>query len=167
MRSEKSVILQLSQIESSMTSYSLIVNDLPRQIEADETTPLLYVLRNKLGIFSPRYGCGSEQCGACVVLKNGKAIYSCTTQIKDCVDSHITSVEGLHAVHPVQKALLQANAAQCGYCLSGILMRAVQLLDDNPSPTRKEIQSVLATHLCRCGAHNRIIGAIEKAAAHD
>ena len=149
-----------------MTSYQLIVNDLPRLIEADETTPLLYVLRDKLGIYSPRYGCGSEQCGACVVLQNGKAIYSCTTQINDCVDSNITSVEGLNASHPVQKAILQANAAQCGYCLSGIIMRAVRLLNDNPSPTRKEIQSALAAHLCHCGAHNRIIGAIETAAAN-
>ena len=148
-----------------MPSYQLIVNDRPRRIEADETMPLLYVLRNKLGIYSPRYGCGSEQCGACVVLQNGKVIYSCTTQIKDCADSDITTVEGLNASHPVQKALLQANAAQCGYCLSGILMRAVHLLNDNPSPTRKDIQSALAAHLCRCGAHNRIIKAIEKVAA--
>ena len=150
-----------------MTSYQLIVNDLPRQIEADATTPLLYVLRSKLSIYSPRYGCGSEQCGACVVLQNGKAIYSCTTQIKDCVDSNITTVEGLNASHPVQNAILQTNAAQCGYCLSGIIMRAVHLLKDSPSPTRKEIQSALAAHLCRCGAHNRIIDAIEKAVTND
>jgi len=149
------------------------VNGADHHLSIDPDTPLLYVLRNDLGITSPREGCGQEQCGACRVIMDGETIYACTTAVKDVHKREITTVEGLSVkgkLHPLQQAILDENAAQCGYCLSGIINSAVLLLEANPSPSRTDIQATLKDHLCRCGAHNRIIRAIQRAAremSHD
>ena len=130
-------------------------------------TPLLYVLRNDLDLKSPRFGCGTEQCGACVVLVDGKPAYSCTTPVSAVQGKRVTTVEGLTALgpHAVQQALIAEQAAQCGYCLSGIIVRAVALLDANAKPTEAQVRAALDAHLCRCGSHNRIVRAVLRAAA--
>ena len=130
-------------------------------------TPLLYVLRNDLGLKSPRFGCGTEQCGACVVLVDGRPTYSCTTPVSAVKDARVTTVEGLasQGMHPLQEALIAEQAAQCGYCLSGIMLRAVALLEGNRDPDEAEVRAALDAHLCRCGSHNRIVRAILRAAA--
>jgi nicotinate dehydrogenase subunit A len=146
----------------------LLVNGARRSIEADEDAPLLAVLRNLLGLKGTRFGCGHEQCGACMVLIEGEPVYSCTRLVSTVLGKAITTVEGLgraDAPHPLQEAFLAEQAGQCGYCLSGILISAKALLDRNPSPDRSEIATALDRNLCRCGAHNRIIRAVERAAA--
>ena len=142
------------------------VNGTATDIALDDT-PLLYVLRNRLGLLSPRFGCGTEQCGACVVLVDGKPVYSCTTPAAAVQGKRIRTIEGLGTEahpHPLQAALLAEQAAQCGYCLSGILMRAVAFLERNPAPTEGEVRRALDEHLCRCGSHNRIVRAVLRAA---
>ena len=152
---------------------SLKVNGADRQLTIEPDTPLLYVLRNDLGLSSPRQGCNQEQCGACRVIMDGKAVYACTTTILEANNREVTTVEGLGVdgvLHPLQQAIVDENGAQCGYCLSGIINSAVLLLKANPSPDRSAIQTALKDHLCRCGAHTRIIKAIERAAreaSHD
>lgn len=152
---------------------TLRINGEDRQLMIDPDTPLLYALRNDLGITSPRQGCGQEQCGACRIIMDGETVYACTTRIGEVKNREITTVEGLcknGVLHPLQQAILDENAAQCGYCLSGIIISAVVLLEKNPSPSRTEIQNALKDHLCRCGAHNRIIKAVHRAAremSHD
>ena len=124
-------------------------------------------VRNELGLNSPRYGCGKEQCGACRVLVDGELKYSCTLRAGEVAGKAVLTVEGLsgdHLLHPLQESFLTLNAGQCGYCLSGILMVAYELLARNPQPTREDIQIALKDNLCRCGAHNRIIRAIQRAA---
>ena len=147
----------------------LNVNERPVRIAvADEETPLLYVLRNQLGMMGTRFGCGLEQCGCCMVLIDGKPEKSCTRPIGSVAGKAITTVEGLgtpERPHPLQQAFLEEQAGQCGYCLGGILISAKALLDSNPSPSRAEIAQALDSNLCRCGTHNRIMRAIEKAAA--
>ena len=143
-----------------MAEYSFNLNGERKQVPVAGNTTLLEVLRNHLNIFSARYGCGKEQCGSCVVLRDGETIHACTAAIKDCQDTSISTIEGQS--HPVQQALIDENAGQCGYCLSGITMAAIALLKKNPAPSREQIQMALAGHLCRCGAHNRIIKAIEQ-----
>ena len=136
-------------------------------IEADETAPLLDLLRNQLAILSPRFGCGAEQCGACSVLINGEDKPSCAIEIATIVGKRIETVEGMgtpERPHPLQAAFIEKQAGQCGYCLSGILIGAKALLDRKANPTRKEIAASLSWHLCRCGAHNRILDAVELAA---
>lgn len=135
-----------------------------REVSGSSQDTLISHLRNHCGVSSPRYGCGREQCGACVVLIDSEPAFSCTTTLADAQDKRVDTVEGL-SNHALQQALIELNAAQCGYCLSGITMTAVKLLRDNPTPTREEIQTSLAGHLCRCGAHNRVISAVELAAA--
>jgi nicotinate dehydrogenase subunit A len=147
-----------------MDDFQFTLNGLIRTVSGSSTDALISHLRNQCGVSSPRYGCGREQCGACVVLINNETAYSCTTSLADATGKHIDTVEGL-ADHPFQQALIELNAAQCGYCLSGIIMTVVKLLRDNPMPTREEIKRGLVGHLCRCGAHNRIIRAVELAAA--
>lgn len=150
-----------------MTQYTFTVNGTPVQVDADPTTPLLYVLRDQLDLNGPRFGCGHEQCGACRVLVNDELAWSCTRPVESVEGCEVTTVEGLadgDELHPLQQAFLEFNAAQCGYCASGILISAHALLKQNPSPTRAEIQEGLAQNLCRCGAHNRIIRAVEQAA---
>jgi nicotinate dehydrogenase subunit A len=135
---------------------------------AHEDTPLLDVLRNELRLMGTRFGCGLEQCGCCIVLIDGKPEKSCGRAIGSVAGRAVTTVEGLgtpERPHPLQQAFLEEQAAQCGYCLSGILISAKALLDRNPSPSRAEIAKALDDNLCRCGAHNRIMRAVEKAAA--
>ena len=135
---------------------------------AHEQTPLLDVLRNELRLMGTRFGCGLEQCGCCIVLIDGKPEKSCGRPIGSVTGCDVTTVEGIGAPekpHPLQQALLEEQAGQCGYCLSGILISAKALLDRNPSPSRAEIARALDDNLCRCGTHNRILRAVEKAAA--
>jgi nicotinate dehydrogenase subunit A len=135
---------------------------------AHEQTPLLDVLRNELHLMGTRFGCGLEQCGCCIVLIDGKPEKSCGRAIGSVTGCEVTTVEGIGTPgkpHPLQEAFLEEQAGQCGYCLSGILISAKALLDRNPSPSRAEIARALDDNLCRCGAHNRILRAIEKAAA--
>jgi nicotinate dehydrogenase subunit A len=145
-----------------------IVNGRKASVAVEATTPLLAVLRNALGLTGSRFGCGLEQCGACMVLLEGEPVYACTREVGTVAGKRVTTVEGLangERLHPLQRAFLAEQAGQCGYCLSGILMSAKALLDRNPHPTRAEIVAALDKHLCRCGAHNRIIRAIERVAA--
>jgi nicotinate dehydrogenase subunit A len=148
-------------------SFELLVNGERRRVDADEDTPLLAVLRNEVGLKGTRFGCGHEQCGACMVLIEGEPVYSCTRLVSTVLGKAITTVEGLgsaEAPHPLQEAFLAEQAGQCGYCLSGILISAKALLDRNPKPDRSEIAAALDRNLCRCGAHNRIIRAVDRAA---
>lgn len=133
-----------------------------------EQTPLLDVLRNRLRLTGTRFGCGLEQCGCCIVLIDGKPEKSCGRSIASVAGHNVTTIEGLGTLeqpHPLQEAFLEEQAGQCGYCLSGILLSAKALLDRNPSPSRAEIARALDDNLCRCGTHNRILRAVEKAAA--
>jgi len=136
------------------------VNGMERTVEAAPETPLLYVLRNDLGLPGTRFGCGSGQCGACFVLVDGRPLASCDLPISFVAGKKITTIEGLGGEHPVQKALERHQAAQCGYCMSGIVMAAVALLSNNPKPGESEIRAALDKNLCRCGSHNRVVKAI-------
>ena len=136
------------------------VNGVERSVNAAPDTPLLYVLRNDLGLPGTRFGCGSGQCGACFVLVDGRAMASCDLPLSFVSNKKITTIEGLNGEHPVQKALERHQAAQCGYCMSGIVMAAVALLSNNSSPSEKEIRETLDKNLCRCGSHNRVVKAI-------
>ena len=151
----------------SMT-IALSVNGRSVSISADPATPLIDVLRNHLDLRGTRYGCGLEQCGSCMVVIDGKADYACSREVGSVAGRSVTTVEGLTIggkLHPLQTAFMEEQAGQCGYCLSGILMSAKALLDHNPSPTRADIVAALDGNLCRCGAHPRILRAVEKAAA--
>ncbi len=146
----------------------LSVNGQSVSVQAAADTPLLDVLRNHLNLKGTRYGCGLEQCGTCMVLVDGTPAYACTREVGSVAGRAVTTLEGLgtpDALHPLQKAFLDEQAGQCGFCLSGILVSAKALLDSNPSPSRADIIAAMDKHLCRCGAHPRIIRAIEKAAA--
>ena len=148
-------------------AFTLQVNGQARQIEADAETPLLYALRNDLGLIGTRYGCGIGQCGTCTVIIDGKAVQSCDVPVSAVVGKKITTVEALGtdaALHPLQRAFIAEQAAQCGYCASGILMAAKALLDVNPDPNDGEIRAALDGNLCRCGTHGRILRAIKRAA---
>jgi nicotinate dehydrogenase subunit A len=139
----------------------LTVNGKPVEVKAGENTPLLYVLRNDLGLVGTRFGCGSGQCGACFVMVDGKPMASCDLPVSSVNNKAVTTVEGLD--DRVQRALLAEQAAQCGYCMSGIIISAVSLLKSNPRPTEREIRSALDKNLCRCGSHNRVVRAVMKA----
>jgi nicotinate dehydrogenase subunit A len=146
----------------------LNVNGRAVQVSVPDATPLLDVLRNQLDLKGARYGCGLEQCGSCMVLLDGEPIYACSREVSTTAGGRISTIEGLGTAekpHPLQRAFLDEQAGQCGYCLSGIVMRAKALLDHNPSPTRGDIMRALDKNLCRCGAHPRILRAVEKAAA--
>lgn len=148
--------------------FELVVNGEAKRVEAPAETPLIYVLRNQLGLKGTRYGCGLEQCGCCMVLIDGDPAYACSRAIDSAVGREIVTVEGLAGdapAHPLQQAFLEEQAGQCGYCLSGILISAKALLERNSSPNRAEIVEALDGHLCRCGAHTRIIRAVARAAA--
>ena len=142
----------------------LEVNGASRDVEAHPDTPLLYVLRNDLGLAGTRFGCGSGQCGACFVLVDGRPTASCDLPIGSVSGKKILTIEGLGGRHPVQKALIAEQAAQCAYCMSGIVMSAVALLSQKPKPTEKEIRTSLDKNLCRCGSHNRVVRAVLRAA---
>jgi len=145
-------------------SIELTVNGRAVEVSVAGDTPLLDVLRNHLDLKGSRYGCGLEQCGSCMVVIDGKAEYSCAREISTVAGKRVETVESLTA-HPLREAFLEEQAGQCGYCLSGILMSAKALLDANKNPTRAEIVAALDVNLCRCGAHPRILRAVEKAAA--
>jgi nicotinate dehydrogenase subunit A len=143
------------------------VNGARRTVECAPDTPLLYVLRNDLGLVGSRFGCGTGQCGACFVIVDGKAVPSCDTPLWNVENKSVTTVEGLSRgseLHPVQKALLAEQAAQCGYCISGIAISAVAFLSAQPNPSESQVRSALDRNLCRCGAHNRIVRAVLRAA---
>jgi nicotinate dehydrogenase subunit A len=145
-------------------SIDLTVNGRQVRIAAAPTTPLLDVLRNELDLKGARYGCGLEQCGACMVLVDGDPVFSCGREIGTIAGRTVATVESL-AGHPLPQAFLDEQAGQCGYCLSGILMSAKALLDRTPAPSRADIVAALDKHLCRCGTQYRIIRAVERAAA--
>jgi nicotinate dehydrogenase subunit A len=143
------------------------VNGRPHAVEADAETPLLYVLRNDLKLKGSRFGCGAGQCGACMVIIDGKAVPSCDVPVSAVSGTAITTIEGISSdgrLHALQQAFVHEQAAQCGYCASGIIMSAKALLDANPRPTDAEIRAALAGNLCRCGTHQRILRAIRRAA---
>jgi nicotinate dehydrogenase subunit A len=144
---------------------ALTVNGAAVTVTPPETTPLLDVLRNQLDLKGSRYGCGLEQCGSCMVLVDGQPVYACTREIGTVAGRSVTTIEGLGRAHPLHLAFIEEQAGQCGYCLSGIIISAKALLDRNDSPSRAEIVAALDNHLCRCGAHPRILRAVEKAAA--
>jgi nicotinate dehydrogenase subunit A len=146
---------------------SLKVNGTQRSVPAEADTPLLYVLRNDLALNGAKFGCGLAQCGACTVLVDGRAVRSCITEIGTISEAEITTIEGLGTIdnlHPLQRAFIDIQAAQCGYCIAGMIMTAKDLLDRNPHPTPDEVREALAGNLCRCGTHNRIVRAVLRAA---
>ncbi len=134
------------------------------KVEAKDDTPLLYVLRNELGLVGTRFGCGSGQCGACFVIVDGRVMASCDLPVSFVAGKSVTTVENFDGSHPVQRALLAEQAAQCGYCMSGIVISAAALLARNASPSEAEIRQALDKNLCRCGSHNRVVRAVMKAA---
>ncbi len=146
---------------------TLQVNGRACTVEADAETPLLYALRNDLGLVGTRYGCGLGLCGTCTVIIDGKPVQSCDMPVSAAVGKQITTVEALSTdekLHPLQQAFIAEQAAQCGYCASGILMAAKALLDVNKDPSDGEIRAALEGNLCRCGTHGRILRAIKRAA---
>lgn len=149
-------------------SFSLNVNGREETVTVERGTPLLYVLRNDLGLKGSRFGCGLGLCGACMVIADGQAIFSCDTPVWAVEGQSIQTIEGLAdngRLHPLQQAFLVHQAGQCGYCLSGVIMRAKALLVEKPKASREEIAEALDRNLCRCGAHARILDAIEEAGA--
>jgi aerobic-type carbon monoxide dehydrogenase small subunit (CoxS/CutS family) len=145
-----------------------VVNGRPVAVRCDGTVPLLSVLRDELGLRGSKFGCGTEQCGCCMVLIDGKPEHSCAREVASVAGRSLITIEGLSpegALHPLQQAFLEEQAGQCGYCLSGILISAAALLARNPRPQREDIIAALDPHLCRCGIHNRVIRAIQKAGA--
>jgi nicotinate dehydrogenase subunit A len=145
----------------------ITVNGERHEIDAAPNIPLLYILRNDLGLTAAKYGCGIGKCGACTVLVDGVVRRSCMIPLGEVGDVRITTLEGLGmegSPHPLQEAFVMEQAAQCGYCIPGIVMSAAALLNSAPVPTREQIQDALAENLCRCGSHPRIIRAVERAA---
>ena len=145
---------------------SLKVNGAVHSVPAEPDAPLLYVLRNDLGLNAAKFGCGLGQCGACTVLVDGAPMHSCTTPIGTLGKSEITTLEGLGTLekpHPLQSAFIAEQAVQCGYCIPGMIMLAKALLDRKPLPSEAEVRLGLAGNLCRCGAHNRIVRAVLRA----
>jgi nicotinate dehydrogenase subunit A len=150
-----------------MAKFTLRVNGERRTVEVEPDTPLLYVLRNDLELNGPRFGCGLAQCGACSVLIDGKDVRSCVTPVSVAAKGAITTIEGLgtaEKLHPLQKAFIEEQACQCGFCGSGMVMAAKALLDQNSSPTNHDVRQALNSHLCRCASHNRIVRAVQRAA---
>jgi aerobic-type carbon monoxide dehydrogenase small subunit (CoxS/CutS family) len=150
-----------------MATIRLTVNGKAYTVEADPQTSLLSALREQLDLTGSKYGCGEGQCGACTVLIDGKAQRSCVTKVVAVSSKQITTIEGLASgdqLHPVQEAILEADAMQCGYCTSGMIMSAVALLQRNPSPNESEIINFMDGNVCRCGTYPRIVSAIQKAA---
>jgi nicotinate dehydrogenase subunit A len=148
--------------------FQLTINGVESELEASSDTALLYALRNDLGLKGTRFGCGSGQCGACLVLIDGSPAPACDTPLWAAAGKRITTVEGLSKggeLHPLQHAFLAEQAAQCGYCTSGILISAAALLARNPRPTESEVRAALDRNLCRCGSHNRMVRAVLRAAS--
>jgi nicotinate dehydrogenase subunit A len=146
---------------------NLNVNGVTRQVDADAATPLLYVLRDDLQLNGAKFGCGLGQCGACTVMVGGRAVLSCLTPLSVVGNRPVKTVEGLGTVEKpgaLQSAFIAEQAAQCGYCIAGMIMRAQALLERNPAPTDAEIRQHMAINLCRCGTHMRILRAVRRAA---
>ena len=153
--------------DRQLNTINLSVNGHTHEVSADPDTPLLYVLRDELALRGPRFGCGLGQCGACTVIIDGAAVRSCLYPVSAAAGHKITTLEGLGSSakpHPLQQAFIDEQAAQCGYCINGMIMTAKALLDSNPHPTEDEIKTALAANLCRCGTHMRIVRAIQRAA---
>jgi len=149
-----------------MASFTLRINGAARRIETEPDTPLLYILRNDLELNGPKFGCGLAQCGACSVLVDGKEVRSCVTPVSS-VQGEVTTLEGLGTLdklHPLQRAFIEEQACQCGYCSNGMIVAACALLEANRRPSDEEIRKALAGHLCRCASHNRIVRAVQRAA---
>ena len=156
-----------SQIILHMASYTLDINNQKYQVEVEEGTSLLWVIREHLGLTGTKYGCGIAQCGACTIHIDGNPMKACVLPVNNFANGEkITTIEGLseNGDHPVQKAWIEAQAPQCGYCHSGQIMQALNLLENNPNPSREEIKEHMNGNLCRCGTYLRIIKAIELAA---
>jgi isoquinoline 1-oxidoreductase alpha subunit len=151
---------------SYMASYTINVNGISRQVEADADTPLLWVLRDNLEMVGTKFGCGIAQCGACTVLVNGNAVRSCSLPIASATNGEVTTIEGLseNGDHPLQKAWIEHDVPQCGYCQAGQIMNAASLLNKNPNPSDDEISSAMNGNICRCGTYIRIKAAIKTAA---
>jgi nicotinate dehydrogenase subunit A len=151
------------------TTISLSVNGRTEGIQVhDPAMPLLYALRNDLGLHGPRFGCGLAQCGACTVHINREAVRSCVTPVSAAVGKDVVTLEGLgtrEEPHPLREAFIAEQAAQCGYCINGMIMQAASLLNKSPHPSTSEIKAALAANLCRCGTHLRIVRAIQRASA--
>jgi nicotinate dehydrogenase subunit A len=148
-------------------SIEIHVNGSPRRVEAAPETPLLYVLRNELKLKGTRFGCGLGQCGACTVIVDGKAVQSCDMPVSSVAGKQVTTIEALSEggrLHPLQQAFIDEQAAQCGYCASGIIMSAKALLDARPGASDEQVREALAGNLCRCGTHSRILRAIRRVA---
>ncbi len=144
----------------------LNVNGKERSLKIDPETPLLYALRNNLELNGPKFGCGLEQCGACMVLLDGKANPSCRIPVSEVTEKKIVTIEGLAKngkLHPVQQAFIDEQAAQCGYCLNGVLINSVSLLNENNDPSDNEIKNWLEKNICRCGTHSRFVKAVKRA----
>jgi nicotinate dehydrogenase subunit A len=149
-----------------MSLLSLKVNGKTHSVDVDPTTPLLYVLSDDLGLRGPKFGCGLGQCGACTVLVKGQAVRSCITAVEAVQGVEIVTLEGLGTAdkpHPIQKAFIEEQAAQCGYCLNGVILTAKAFLDKNPKATEKQIEEGMSRVLCRCFTHSRMLRAIERA----
>lgn len=145
----------------------ITVNGRAHAVEASPDTPLLYVLRNELGLNGPQFGCGLEQCGACMVLVGAKAVQSCKLAVSEASGAAITTLEGLAAgeeLHPLQRAFLEEQAAQCGFCTNGMIIAAAALLAKNRHPSDQQIREALDGNLCRCGTHVRVLRAVKRAA---
>ena len=150
-----------------MAQVSLRVNGQSRIVDTDPRTPLLYVLRNDLGLQGPKFGCGLGQCGACTVVMDGTAVRSCSLSVTSARNRAITTLEGLGTVanpHPLQRAFVAEQAAQCGMCMNGMIMTAKVLLDRNPAPSVAQIKEALDGNLCRCASHLRVVRAVQRAA---
>jgi nicotinate dehydrogenase subunit A len=144
----------------------LDVNGQAREVDVDPTTPLLYVLRNELELNGAKFGCGQAQCGACTVMLDREPVFSCVLPVAAAEGRKVKTIEGLGTLEqpgPMQQAFMEEQAAQCGYCIPGMMMRAQALLETNPAPSPMEIRQHMSTNLCRCGTHMRILRAVEKA----
>ena len=155
------------QAFNRMETIRFTVNGSPCTVHADPDTPLLYILRNDLKLKGAKFGCGLGQCGACTVLLDGHRVTSCDTPLWSVADKSVTTIEGLGnlaAPHVLQRAFIAEQAAQCGYCIPGIIVAATDLITRNPNPTESDIKEALARNFCRCGTHVRIIRAVQRAA---
>jgi len=151
----------------TLKTFTLQVNGNGRHVTAEPDMPLLYVLRNDLNLRGPRFGCGLGQCGACTVIIDGKAARSCITPLSSVGRKAVTTLEGLgtpQKPHPVQRAFIEEQAAQCGYCINGMIMESAALLAGNRKPTEVQVKDALANNLCRCGSHARVVKAVMRAA---
>jgi nicotinate dehydrogenase subunit A len=142
----------------------LTVNGKRHTVQSAPDTPLLYVLRNELDLHGPRFGCGLSQCGACTVHVDGDAVRSCIVPASAVAGKKVTTLEGLGEKHPVVEAFVEESAAQCGYCINGMVMQSIVFLKRNPRPTEAQIKKALNANICRCGTHYRIVKAVQRAA---